>query len=105
MITLSEEQVDDILFYARTGQLEDFQLCVEEISKDTNFAREDIIAASMEEHSRNGPLHMAAANGQLGKNFVERYLVSTFSQAQPQVFYNMLSNLSIGRQKIQNTGF
>lgn len=70
MVTLTEEQIDDTLFYARTGQLEELQVCIENFSQATSSTQEDIIAASLEEQSLNTPLHMAAANGQLGKGFL-----------------------------------
>ena len=71
MIQLTEEQVDDILFYARTGELEELQTCVKEISQTRNTSQVDIIAACLDEQSQNTPLHMAAANGQLGTDILE----------------------------------
>lgn len=66
MIELTEEQIDDILFYARTGELEELQICIKELSQAKSVSEVDIIVASVEERSQNTPLHMAAANGQLG---------------------------------------
>ena len=66
MVSMTEEQIDDILFYARTGQTEEFQTSIKEFSQATNSTPAEIIAASMEEESQNTSLHMAAANSQLG---------------------------------------
>lgn len=70
-IQLTEDQIDDVLFYARTGQLEDLQKCVEELSEARSTPQVDIIASSLEEQSQNTPLHMAAANGQLGTDLMK----------------------------------
>ncbi len=72
-IALTEDNIDDILFFARTGQLEEFRTCIHEISRVKESTPEDVIAASVEETSRNSPLHMAAANGQLGKKLMRAF--------------------------------
>ena len=69
IMALKEEQIDDILFYARAGELEELRICIQELSQATSTAELDIIAASVEEQSQNTALHMAAANGQLGTEF------------------------------------
>lgn len=69
MIELTEEQTDDIIFYARIGELEELQTCIKELSQAKSISEIDIIAAYVEQDSQNTPLHMAAANGQLGTNF------------------------------------
>jgi uncharacterized protein len=67
-ISLTEEELDDILFYSRNGQLEEFVKFIEELAKAADCTPKEIIAASVEEQSGNMPLHMAAANDHLGKN-------------------------------------
>lgn len=67
-ISLTEEEIDDILFYSRTGQLEEFLKCIKELSSAADCTPQEIIASSVEEQSENMPLHMAAANDQLGKS-------------------------------------
>ena len=73
MTQLTEEQIDDILFYARTGETEELQICIKELSQAKSISEEDILSSSVEEHSQNTPLHMAAANGRLGTSFSETY--------------------------------
>lgn len=87
MVTMTEEQIDDILFYARTGQVEEFQTLIKEFSLATNSTPADVIAASVEEQSQNTSLHMAAANCQLGKEmFRETHVaLGLFFLNQPQI--------------------
>lgn len=69
MIALTEEQIDDILYYARTGELEELRMWIKKLSLAKSTSELEIIAASVEEQSQNTPLHMAAANGQSGIEF------------------------------------
>lgn len=71
MIELTEEQIDDILFYARTGQLEELQTCIKELPQAKSTSEGDIVIAAVEDQSQNTSLHMAAANGQLGTDLLE----------------------------------
>jgi hypothetical protein len=63
---LSEEEVDDLLYFARTGETVDFQSTVEELCSREKVGLSDILGAAKDESSGNGPLHMAAANGHAG---------------------------------------
>ncbi|RKF79331.1 Ankyrin repeat-containing protein YAR1 [Golovinomyces cichoracearum] len=60
---LSEEEIDDLLYLARTGDFEDFQSFSKELCGRENLEIPVLLQASRDEHSGNGVLHMAAANG------------------------------------------
>jgi hypothetical protein len=64
--TLSEEQIDDLLYFARAGETDDFLKTLEDIKTATNSNGIEILLATRDEHSSNNVLHMTAANGHLG---------------------------------------
>ena len=64
--SLSEDEIDDLLYFARTGELSDLKTSVEAFAKAANASQSDIIVAAVDSFSGNGPLHMASANGHLG---------------------------------------
>lgn len=71
--TLSEDEIDDLLYYARTGDLEEFATLRDELCKRENLGPEafvELIRVAKDEHSGNGVLHMAAANGHDGKLYI-----------------------------------
>ncbi len=57
---LTEENVDDIIYCARAGELEDLT----ELTKD--LVRDEVL--ELKDALNNTPLHMASANGHLGKS-------------------------------------
>ncbi|KAI5815853.1 ankyrin repeat-containing domain protein [Pyronema omphalodes] len=63
--TLSEEQIDDLLYFARAGETDEFLSTLEEIKTATKSTGIEILLAARDEHSLNNVLHMAAANGHL----------------------------------------
>ncbi len=63
---LSEDELDDILYFSRVGGLSELKNTIETCAKRFNVSLHDIILASIEEDSGNGPLHMASANGHNG---------------------------------------
>jgi hypothetical protein len=66
-ITLSEEQTDDLLYFARAGEIEDFSQTLAELRAATSACGPDILVAARDEFSKNNVLHMTAGNGHLGK--------------------------------------
>jgi hypothetical protein len=66
-ISLSEEQIDDLLYFARAGEIEDFTQTLSEFKAATSASEADILLAARDEFSRNNVLHMTAGNGHLGK--------------------------------------
>lgn len=63
---LSEDQVDDLVYFARTGQLEEFQASLTAIADSYSSSPLNIIALAFDQESGNSPLHMASANGHIG---------------------------------------
>ena len=60
---LSEDEIDDLLYFARTGDKEEFNSLKEELCKREKVTVTDLLAIAKDDQSGNGVLHMAAANG------------------------------------------
>lgn len=65
---LSEDQVDDLIYFARNGQVEEIQASLIKIADSFNSTPLNIIAIAFDPESGNSPLHMASANGHIGNN-------------------------------------
>lgn len=65
--TLSEDEIDDLLYLARTGENEEFNALKEELCKRENVSLAGLLEDAKDEMSGNGVLHMAGANGHHGK--------------------------------------
>jgi hypothetical protein len=63
---LSEDEIDDLLYFARTGEKEEFDTLKVELCKRENVSVTELLIAARDEASGNGVLHMAAANGHHG---------------------------------------
>lgn len=63
---LSEDQVDDLIYFARNGQVEEFQASLITIADFSGSSPLSIIAVAFDQESGNSPLHMASANGHIG---------------------------------------
>lgn len=70
--TLSEDEIDDLLYLARTGEDTDFSILTLELCEREKITITQLLEAAKDEESGNGVLHMAAANGHHG-----RYLLSS----------------------------
>lgn len=60
---LSEDEIDDLLYFARTGDQEEFNTLSNELCKRESVSVVELLIAARDEGSGNGVLHMAAANG------------------------------------------
>lgn len=69
---LTEDEIDDLLYYARTGDKEEFDILTNELCKRGNVSMVELVRAARDEQSGNGVLHMAAANGHHGELRYER---------------------------------
>lgn len=65
--SLTDDEIDDLFYFARTGQLEDFRACIEAFARTSNTSHYEVANAAIEEQSGNSPLHMASANGHASK--------------------------------------
>ncbi len=63
---LSEDEIDDLLYFARTGDEEEFNALSSELCKRESVSVVELLLAARDEASGNGVLHMAAANGHSG---------------------------------------
>ena len=69
---LSEDDIDDLLYLARTNELLDLQASLQALTTP-HLSTSSIISAAIDPNSGNGILHMAAANGHTG-TFLHCYL-------------------------------
>ncbi len=63
---LTEEEIEDLLYFARTGDKAEFNELKDELCKRENVSDVELLEAARDEESGNGVLHMAAANGHSG---------------------------------------
>lgn len=61
--TLSEDEIDDLLYYARTGDADEFYPLKTALCEREKLTIAGLLEAAKDESSGNGVLHMAAANG------------------------------------------
>lgn len=71
-LSLTEDEIDDLLYLARTGDVDEFQTMKNEVFEKEGLKDEggvaDLLTAARDSESGNGVLHMAAANGYDGKS-------------------------------------
>lgn len=60
---LTEDEIDDLLYYARMGEQEEFDTLKNELCKRENASVVELLQSARDEQSGNGVLHMTAANG------------------------------------------
>jgi len=60
---LSEDEIDDLLYFARTGDKQEFHSLTKELCTREHITVVELLEAARDEESGNGALHMAAANG------------------------------------------
>ncbi|KAH6719455.1 ankyrin repeat-containing domain protein [Leptodontidium sp. MPI-SDFR-AT-0119] len=61
--TLSEDEIDDLLYFARVGEKGEFDALKEELCKREKVDVVELVRSARDSESGNGILHMAAANG------------------------------------------
>ncbi len=81
MAALTEDEIDDVLYFARVADREELTQMLDELSQKYNCSKADILNVSIDPESRNNALHYAAANGHTGTPaclaiFVDRASVS-----------------------------
>jgi uncharacterized protein len=64
---ISDDEIDDLLYFARIGDNEEFNAVKDELCKRENIGVRELLEAARDEQSGNGVLHMAAANGYDGR--------------------------------------
>lgn len=63
----TEDEIDDLLYFARTGDKEEFDTLSKELCRREKIGVVELLEVAKDEDSGNGILHMAAANGHQGK--------------------------------------
>lgn len=64
---LSEEEIDDLIYFSRAGELADLEETLKSLSEREGASVGEIITAAKDE-GKSTCLHMAAGNGHLGKS-------------------------------------
>ena len=65
-MALAEDDIDDLVYFARAGELVDLKEAVDQAAKGTNSSPLEVLISAVDPANRNGMLHMAAANGHAG---------------------------------------
>lgn len=65
-MALSEDDIDDLLYFARTGDTAEFDAIKKELCQREKVDVVELVKNARDEQSGNGVLHMAAANGHHG---------------------------------------
>lgn len=66
MAKLTEDQIDDLLYFARTNSLAEFKAELKELSQSLKVLEVELCSAAIDPETQNCPLHYAAANGHDG---------------------------------------
>lgn len=64
--TISADEIDNLLFLARTNDIHDLKAGIEAIARTHRTSSANVILATIDPDSGNGLLHYASANGCLG---------------------------------------
>ena len=77
--SITEDDIDDLLFAARTGSLTDMQETVASISTPPST----LWPLAIDAENGNGVIHMAAANGKVGKITILIFCISLLQAYSP----------------------
>lgn len=86
--SLSEEDIDDLVYLARAGEDAELTEMLQELATRDAATPADILIAAREDQSKATCLHMAAANGHASKLSQFQVQVSCFSVVQPVALGN-----------------
>ncbi|KAI4090093.1 MAG: hypothetical protein LQ339_008436 [Xanthoria mediterranea] len=78
--TISADEIDDLLFLARTNDIHDLKAGIEAIARTHRTSSANVILATIDPDSGNGLLHYASANGCLD---ILRHLLPPSSTTSP----------------------
>ncbi|KAI9647707.1 ankyrin repeat-containing protein [Ciborinia camelliae] len=59
----SEDEIDDLIYFARIGDKDEFETLREELCKREGCSTAELLETARDSESGNGVLHMSAANG------------------------------------------
>ena len=63
---LSEDEIDDLIYFARTGENDDLMETVTALADREKVTPAEIVLAAKDESNKSTTLHMATGNGHLG---------------------------------------
>lgn len=63
---LSEDEIDDLIYFARTGENDDLKETVAALAEREGVTPAEILIAAKDEGNKSTTLHMATGNGHLG---------------------------------------
>lgn len=66
MAGLDEDTIDEILYLARVNEVAELEAYLSEASTKTKLPKPALLAAAIDQYSKNSALHYAAANGHVG---------------------------------------
>jgi len=94
--TVSEEEVDDLLYLARAGEKDELAEFLSSLSTRENVSTAEILTAAKDE-GKNTCLHMAAGNGHLGISpLLHPPRTRTLTNAAPEIVNLLVSQFSSG---------
>jgi hypothetical protein len=64
-----EEQIDDLFYLARTGELAELTTYITKLASTNHISAADIVAHTVAPDNGNSLLHYAAANGETSESF------------------------------------
>lgn len=65
-IKISEDEIDDLLYFARTGETEELVALLATLEERLSTKAATIIETAQDEYTHNNLIHMAAGNGHVG---------------------------------------
>jgi uncharacterized protein len=92
--SLSEDEIDDLLYFARADDLPEFNTLAKELCKRENISLSELLLVVKDEYSGNGPLHMAAANGHSSTLLMPTILLLITDCYVPETLRAILDQLS-----------
>lgn len=63
---LTEDEIDDLTYFARAGEGEDLEQMLNELAEREKVTAAEILVAAKDESNKSTTLHMATGNGHLG---------------------------------------
>jgi uncharacterized protein len=66
MSPLTEDEIDNILYFSRANELEDLKTQVLESSREHNYSNVEVLKTALDEETGNTAWHYSCANGHIG---------------------------------------
>ncbi len=73
MPQISEDEIDDLIYFARSGEKDDLSSLLSTLAERENLSKAEILS-SVRDEGKSTCLHMATGNGHLGKDHIAQIL-------------------------------